>query len=50
MKYFILFVLVVFAYVLFDLGYHLHSHALSLFVKGCAGELFLIVGMSLKEE
>ena len=50
MKYFIAFVLVVAAYALFDIGYHLHSHALSLLVKGCAGSLFLIIGMCLKEE
>ena len=50
MKYFIAFVLVVAAYAIFDIGYHLYSHALSLLVKGCAGSLFMIVGMCLKEE
>lgn len=43
-KYFFAFVLVVAAYALFDIGYHLHSHARSLLVKGCAGGLLMITG------
>lgn len=50
MKYFIAFVLVVAAYALFDIGYHLSNYALSLILKGCAGGLLMIIGMCLKEE
>jgi len=44
MKKVLCFILIVVAFAVFDYGYHIQNHILSVVVKGIAGGLFMTIG------